>query len=361
MFILGVNLESESLGDDESYQLMASSPIGPPMMTRLRAHTHEASNLYCPTIMFSFDNSWGVKVLQIYSTLPSSSNGESVHPTISKNGMEVTLTYTWEPHLFSVFERTAMKHGEQAYIALRESIKDLLTQHGDPVTGRKTTKLTLSLPFKCEQQFYLPPTHVGRGFEVILKSHSGNKMMCYLAMQLCAVRDNYTHYHAEPISQVFLDPLEQAEDTYVPPANPTPQPQGRNPTVPPTPHVARGNQNVAQATPEVVYVEPHQQVEQQTQVNNFAEVRPDMTMSQQGTVDTEGLQIALQKIALVNPDFANVLMRHTHTPVLNRTPKVEVARKHASDDDTTVEDVTPGVAGRVINGAISKMWGNMNK
>ena len=63
--------------------------------------------------------------------------------------MEVVLTYTLEPYLFSVFERTAMKHGDKAYIALRKAIKDLLTQYGDPMTARKTTKLTLSLPFEC--------------------------------------------------------------------------------------------------------------------------------------------------------------------------------------------------------------------
>ena len=74
-------------------------------------------------------------------------------------------------------------------------------------------------------------------------------------MQLCAVRDNYMHFHGELVSQVFLDPLEEAEEMYIPPANPTPppptHPQVQNPTVPPTPHVSRGNPNNTQAQSEI--------------------------------------------------------------------------------------------------------------
>ena len=115
------------------------------------------SNTFLPVLKYSYDESAGVKVLLIFVTMPSSCLQESVLPTITKNGMEVELKYSWEAHVFGMFQSCSACLGVQVLTSQKKAMRKLLQNFGDPIIHTNSSKLTIDLPFRCKSQFYIDP------------------------------------------------------------------------------------------------------------------------------------------------------------------------------------------------------------
>lgn len=316
--------------------------------------------------------------------MPSSCLRESVLPTITKNGMEVELKYSWEPHVFAMFQSCSACLGVQALTSQKKAVRELLENFGDPITHTNSSRMTIDLPFRCESRFYIDPGtkvnlngEVHRGYEIIAKRIDTNRVYYLMMMQLCAVRDNYAHYIAAPINERFVDDEREEFVMQQPPPTTTPYfPHSQANNHPPVPPVDQQNFQ-RQATPGVANAtQPPQQIDlenlsQNEELNQFLhETLMNQNLAGNTDVHRTILQNAsipdisqmIQALNLQNPDFIEILKNNSTIPApVKEDDDAKPKAKAAGDDDTTVPDeVQSSMSQRVIFHALAKMFKSNN-
>lgn len=340
------------------------------------------SNTFLPVLKYSYDESTGVKVLHVLVTMPSSCLRGSVLPTITKNGMEVELTYSWEMHVFDMFQRCSNDHGIPALTSQQNAVRELLQTFGDPITHTNSSKMTIDLPFRCESQFYIDPgTNYSmngerhRGYEIRAKRIDQNRVMYLMMMQLCAVRDNYAHYRSAPINERFVDEdgrqefvMQQQQPPtptpYIPPIqtnvpHPVPPNDQQNLRHPPTPGVVNlGQQTQEMDLENLAQNEELSQFMHETLTNQNLAVNTDIHRTILQNADIPDVSQMIQALNLQNPEFIDILKKNSTIPA---TVKDDENKKAAEEDDTTVPDeVQSSLSQRVIFHALAKMFKNNN-
>ena len=236
-----------------------------------------------------------------------------------------------------MFEQLSNILGIQQAISQKKAVRDLIQTSGDPVTRTNTSKMTISLPFKCDRQFYIEPNAgaIHRGYEVRLKrlydaQGRQSRIMSVLLMQLQAVRDNYAHFSNAPVVEAFVDPRENYPmPPHFHPAMPPPGPPPgqRMYQVPPAhePPI-RDDHRGREVYEEEEVGDQESELTEQERFNANAQNNGNNNVAR-GTIQQDKLQQMIKVLSITNPELFNVMSWNstpsTSTdaiPLNNRTP-----------------------------------------